>query len=103
MRPEKQLIIEDLKAQVVVISGEGDRAFSAGVDVADHNPGMGQKGLNNVLFDPLAINFAITTIFEYRFPRCLAQFTTSQGVCDDCGGLALVGFSADESASKRRI
>jgi cyclohexa-1,5-dienecarbonyl-CoA hydratase len=31
--------VEDLKAQVVVISGEGDRAFSAGVDVADHEPG----------------------------------------------------------------
>ena len=28
--------VEDLKAQVAVISGAGDRAFSAGVDVADH-------------------------------------------------------------------
>jgi cyclohexa-1,5-dienecarbonyl-CoA hydratase len=28
--------VEDLKAQVSVISGAGDRAFSAGVDVADH-------------------------------------------------------------------
>lgn len=31
--------IEALKAQVAVISGAGDRAFSAGVDVADHAPG----------------------------------------------------------------
>ena len=30
--------IEDIKAQVVVISGAGDRAFSAGVEVADHLP-----------------------------------------------------------------
>ena len=31
--------VEDLKAQVAVISGAGDRAFSAGVEVADHAPG----------------------------------------------------------------
>src|SRR6266705_1145969 len=31
--------VEDLKAQVTVISGAGERAFSAGVDVADHAPG----------------------------------------------------------------
>jgi cyclohexa-1,5-dienecarbonyl-CoA hydratase len=31
--------VEDLKAQVAVISGAGDRAFSSGVDVADHAPG----------------------------------------------------------------
>src|SRR5207237_9871125 len=31
--------VEDLKAQVAVISAAGDRAFSAGVDVADHAPG----------------------------------------------------------------
>jgi cyclohexa-1,5-dienecarbonyl-CoA hydratase len=31
--------VEDLRAQVAVISGAGDRAFSAGVDVADHSPG----------------------------------------------------------------
>jgi len=31
--------VEDLKAQVAVISAAGDRAFSAGVDVADHMPG----------------------------------------------------------------
>lgn len=30
--------IDDLKAQVVVISGAGERAFSAGADVADHVP-----------------------------------------------------------------
>ncbi len=30
--------IEDLKAQVVVVSGAGDSAFSAGVDIADHMP-----------------------------------------------------------------
>src|SRR5438874_9279267 len=28
--------VEDLKTQVMVISGAGDDAFSAGVDVADH-------------------------------------------------------------------
>jgi cyclohexa-1,5-dienecarbonyl-CoA hydratase len=32
--------IEDLKAQVAVISGAGDQAFSAGVDVRDHAPGI---------------------------------------------------------------
>jgi hypothetical protein len=26
-------------------------------------------------------------------PRCLAQFTSSQGVCEDCGEIALVRFS----------
>jgi cyclohexa-1,5-dienecarbonyl-CoA hydratase len=31
--------VEDLKAQVAVISAAGDRAFSAGVEVADHMPG----------------------------------------------------------------
>ena len=31
--------MEDLKAQVAVFSAAGDRAFSAGVDVADHMPG----------------------------------------------------------------
>jgi cyclohexa-1,5-dienecarbonyl-CoA hydratase len=31
--------VEDLKAQVMVFSAAGDRAFSAGVDVADHMPG----------------------------------------------------------------
>jgi len=31
--------VEDLKAQVAVFSAAGDRAFSAGVDVADHLPG----------------------------------------------------------------
>jgi cyclohexa-1,5-dienecarbonyl-CoA hydratase len=30
--------VEDLKAQVAVFSAAGDRAFSAGVDVADHAP-----------------------------------------------------------------
>jgi enoyl-CoA hydratase len=30
--------IKDLGAQVVVISGAGSQAFSAGVDVADHVP-----------------------------------------------------------------
>src|SRR2546422_9248688 len=30
--------VEDLKAQVAVIAGAGERAFSAGVDVADHAP-----------------------------------------------------------------
>ncbi len=27
-------------------------------------------------------------------PRCLSQFTRKEGVCNDCGGLALVGFTA---------
>jgi cyclohexa-1,5-dienecarbonyl-CoA hydratase len=31
--------VEDLKAQVAVVSSAVDRAFSAGVDVADHMPG----------------------------------------------------------------
>ena len=31
--------VEELQAQVAVISGAGDRAFSAGVHVADHLPG----------------------------------------------------------------
>src|SRR5204863_1256334 len=31
--------VEDLKTQVAVLSSAGDRAFSAGVDVADHMPG----------------------------------------------------------------
>jgi cyclohexa-1,5-dienecarbonyl-CoA hydratase len=39
--------VEDLKAQVVVISGSGDRAFSAGVDVADHAPGKIEVLLEN--------------------------------------------------------
>lgn len=30
--------IEDLKAQVAVVSGAGERAFCAGVDVAEHHP-----------------------------------------------------------------
>lgn len=30
--------VEDLRAQVAIISGAGDRAFSAGVDVTDHAP-----------------------------------------------------------------
>jgi len=28
-------------------------------------------------------------------PRCLAQFTTLDGKCDDCGGLPLIPFSAE--------
>jgi len=39
--------VEDLKAQVAVISGKGDRAFSAGVDVADHAPGKIEMMLEN--------------------------------------------------------
>lgn len=31
--------VEDLKAQIAIISGAGERGFSAGVDVADHAPG----------------------------------------------------------------
>ena len=31
--------VEDLKAQVTIISAAGDRAFSAGADVSDHMPG----------------------------------------------------------------
>jgi cyclohexa-1,5-dienecarbonyl-CoA hydratase len=31
--------VEDLKAQVAIISASGDRSFSAGADVADHMPG----------------------------------------------------------------
>jgi cyclohexa-1,5-dienecarbonyl-CoA hydratase len=32
--------IEELRAQVAVISGAGEKAFSAGVDVGDHAPGI---------------------------------------------------------------
>jgi cyclohexa-1,5-dienecarbonyl-CoA hydratase len=39
--------VEDLKAQVAVISGKGDKAFSAGVDVADHSPGKIETTLEN--------------------------------------------------------
>jgi len=35
--------IEEIKAQVVVISGAGDQAFSAGVEVADHLPDKVQQ------------------------------------------------------------
>jgi hypothetical protein len=30
-------------------------------------------------------------------PRCLAQFTTPTGQCDDCGGIRLVGFAVGET------
>jgi cyclohexa-1,5-dienecarbonyl-CoA hydratase len=40
--------VEDLRAQVVVISGAGDRAFSAGVDIADHAPGKVEIMLENL-------------------------------------------------------
>jgi len=40
--------IEDLKAQVAVISGAGDRGFSVGVDVADHAPGKIETMLENL-------------------------------------------------------
>jgi cyclohexa-1,5-dienecarbonyl-CoA hydratase len=39
--------VEDLKAQVAVISGAGDRAFSAGVEVADHLPGKVEMMIEN--------------------------------------------------------
>jgi cyclohexa-1,5-dienecarbonyl-CoA hydratase len=39
--------VEELQAQVVVISGAGERAFSAGVDVADHMPGKIETMINN--------------------------------------------------------
>ncbi len=32
-------------------------------------------------------------------PRCLAQFTTAEGTCADCGGLPLVPFSAPTPVS----
>lgn len=35
-------------------------------------------------------------------PRCLAQFTTTDGKCDDCGGLALAPFSVDDTQSSKR-
>jgi hypothetical protein len=31
-------------------------------------------------------------------PRCLSQFTVPNGVCEDCGGLSLVGFEKTERA-----
>jgi len=38
-------------------------------------------------------------------PRCLAQFTTLDGKCDDCGGLPLMAFSgpAEKLSSKATI
>ena len=39
--------VEELKAQVTVISSAGDRAFSAGVHVADHMPGKIEMMINN--------------------------------------------------------
>jgi hypothetical protein len=33
-------------------------------------------------------------------PRCLAQFTVSTGVCEDCGGVSLIAF-APESATRK--
>src|SRR5882672_1006925 len=33
-------------------------------------------------------------------PRCLAQFTTDEGACADCGGLALKSFSAGAAETK---
>src|SRR5262249_10850650 len=39
--------VEDLKAQVTVIAGAGERAFSAGVHVADHMPGKVETMIND--------------------------------------------------------
>jgi cyclohexa-1,5-dienecarbonyl-CoA hydratase len=58
--------VEDLKAQVAVISGAGDRAFSAGVDVADHAPGK------------------IETMLE-TFHRCILRIRRS-----DCVSIAAI-------------
>jgi hypothetical protein len=33
-------------------------------------------------------------------PRCRAQFTTTEGVCADCGGLPLVAFSSPTNQPK---
>jgi len=35
-------------------------------------------------------------------PRCLAQFTTREGVCADCGGLALISFSAAAAIQEQK-
>ena len=40
--------VEELKAQVAVISGAGDRAFSAGVHIADHMPGKVETMIKNL-------------------------------------------------------
>ena len=40
--------VEELQAQVAVISGAGDRAFSAGVHVADHLPGKVETMIENL-------------------------------------------------------
>jgi hypothetical protein len=34
-------------------------------------------------------------------PRCEAQFTASTGVCEDCGGLALLPFPVPPAANAR--
>src|SRR5439155_761583 len=36
-------------------------------------------------------------------PRCLAQFTTSEGTCADCGGLALAPFSVAAGARESAV
>src|SRR5205807_13060 len=36
-------------------------------------------------------------------PRCLAQYTNSQGACADCGGLPLVAFSCPPAESKHAL
>ncbi len=34
-------------------------------------------------------------------PRCLAQFTTTEGICADCGGLPLAPFPAEETEKQK--
>src|SRR5437016_9117231 len=40
--------VEELQAQVAVISGAGNRAFSAGVHIADHLPGKVETMIENL-------------------------------------------------------
>jgi hypothetical protein len=50
------------------------RNFAYLITSFEVNTDMGQKRFANVLFDPRAINFAITTIFEFRPKFAILQF-----------------------------
>ena len=44
--------VEDLKAQVAIISSAGQRAFSSGVDVADHMPDKIETMIEKAIVQP---------------------------------------------------
>lgn len=49
------------------------RDFISLISVFDLNPNMGVKGKRNVLFDPMAIDFALTLILEFDLKTALVQ------------------------------